>query len=285
MRRWVVITGATGGLGRAFVWEFASRGWDLFLTDRSSSALEMLASGTQRSHGVQVRWQASDLSDSGGREELVAALSEERLRPAALVNVAGFDLEGAFIEGEWTGLLSLMRVNMEAGLFLTHAIVGLSDGGEPLRVINTASLAAFFPMPYKALYSASKGFILSSSLALREELRGRATITVLCPAGMPTTASARESIDSQGVMGRLTTMNTSEVARITYRAAMHSRPVVVPGFLNRSLLAISRIVPKRLLARIIGQRWGKAGGYANTTERPLTGEPSLKRLSDSRRVS
>lgn len=283
MRMQVLITGATGGLGRAFVWEFASRGWDLFLTDRSANALAVLAEGTRRSHGVRVLWRPGDLSDERGREELIAAVCKQELRFGALVNVAGFDLEGAFLERERPELLPLMRVNMEAGLMLTHAIAGLRDGWEPLRVINTASLAAFFPMPYKALYAASKGFILSASLALREELRGRATITVLCPAGMPTTPSSIEAIDAQGVMGRLTTMNASEVARITYEAARRGRSVVVPGFLNRALLAVSRTVPKPLLARIIGQRWSAARGYSGSASPPIAGE--VNPAASSRRAS
>ena len=267
MRKRVFITGAAGGLGKALVWEFASHGWDLFLTDRSASALSILAAGVERAHHVQVMWETSDLSDEADREQLIATLRAQDLRFGALVNIAGFDLEGAFLDREWPGLLSLMRVNMEAGLLLTHALTEMRDGWEPLRVINTASLAAFFPMPYKATYAASKGFILSTSLALREELRGRATITVLCPAGMPTTDSSVEAINAQGVMGRLTTRNTSEVARVTYRAAMAGRPIVIPGLINRLLLAASRLVPGPLLAWVIGKRWGSARDFAEPVTR------------------
>ena len=166
-----------------------------------------------------------------------------------------------------------MRVNMEAGLVLTHAITKMRDGWEPLRVINTASLAAFFPMPYKATYAASKAFVLSSSLALREELRGDATVTVLCSAGMPTRPESLEAIDAQGLMGRLTTRDTSDVSRVTYRAAMRDRPIVIPGWINRVLLMVSRLVPTPLLARLIGRRWGSAG------ERERPGTVSFGRFS------
>ncbi|HET6498690.1 MAG TPA: SDR family NAD(P)-dependent oxidoreductase, partial [Coriobacteriia bacterium] len=180
----------------------------------------------------------------------------------ALVNVAGVELEGPFADKQWNGLLALMRVNMEAGIRLMHALAGMRADREELRVINTASLAAFFPMPYKALYAASKAFIMSASLALREELRGRATITVLCPAGMPTTPARVEAIDAQGAIGRITTMNTSEVARVTYDAAMRGKPVVIPGIINRVILAVSRAIPKPILATLIARRWGSVRGYA-----------------------
>ena len=276
MRSRVLITGATGGLGRAFVWEFAARGWDLVLTDRHGAPLDVLASGVARAHGVQVVSEPCDLADDTARTVFVDALADRGLRFGALVNVAGFDLEGEFLGRAWPGLLSLLRVNMEAGLQLTHAISGLRDRCQPLRVINTASLAAFFPMPYKALYAASKGFILSASLALREELRGRATITVLCPAGMPTTDACVEAIADQGLVGRLTTRNTSDVAKVTYRAAMRGRSVVVPGFINRAMLSVSRLLPRPLLAWLIGRRWGtvRADTYI-APQRPVEPSPAL----------
>jgi short-subunit dehydrogenase len=128
-------------------------------------------------------------------------------------------------------------------------------------VINTSSLAAFFPMPYKALYSAAKAFVLSASLALREELRGRATITVLCPAGMPTNPECIEAIRDQGLIGRITTMNTSDVARLTYKAAMRGRRIVIPGFVNQVMLAFSRMLPRTMVVSLIARRWGSARGY------------------------
>ena len=266
MRRRALITGATGGLGKALAWEFASHGWDLYLTDNARGPLRTLAAGVKHAHAVDVVWRAADLSIQEDRADLLAAVREANLTFGALANVAGYDLEGAFRERDRDGLVSLMRVNMEAGLVLTHALSNMRGSWEPLRVINTASLAAFFPMPYKATYAASKAFVLSSSLALREELRGRATVTVLCPAGMPTTSSAMKGIESQGRMGRWTTWNASDVSRVTYREAMRGRPIVIPGWINRALLMVSQLLPKPLLVSLLARRWGTEA----KRERPAT---------------
>ena len=77
MRTRVLITGATGGLGRAFAWEFASRGWDLYLTDQTEPALAVLADGLRRAHGVDVAWYACDLADEEGRRDLVGRLTAD----------------------------------------------------------------------------------------------------------------------------------------------------------------------------------------------------------------
>jgi len=263
-----VITGAAGGLGRAFVWEFAARGWDLFLTDVDERRLAAVASGVSCAFDCIVEYVGSDLSNEHDRRTLIQAIAGGDSPCNALVNVAGFDHEGAFLRRDWYELSRLMRVNMEAGIQLTHSLAGTRLEGSVFRVINTASLAAFFPMPYKALYAASKGFVLSVSLALQEELNPAATITVLCPAGMPTTQHAIRAVDAQGFLGRITTMNTSDVARIAYEAAMRGKGVVVPGVLNRVLLGASRLFPPAYLASAIGRRWAavNTGSPGNRSE-------------------
>ena len=253
-----VITGASGGLGRAFAWECGSRGWELILTDRGDEALRMLAAGVSRAHGVRVRTISCDLAIDSDRDALSIELAREADSIRMLINVAGFDSEGPFVDRDSGVLVRMMRVNMEAGLVLTHALTRGVTRTAPLRVINTASLAAFYPMPFKATYAATKRFVLSSSLALREELKGEATVTVLCPAGMPTTPDAREAIRAQGIMGQITTVNTSEAVQQSVAAALRGKPVVIPGFINKLLLTVSAFLPQRVLAGMIARRWGAA---------------------------
>ena len=63
MTSWIMITGATGGLGKAFAVECASRGWNVFLTDLRDGSLETLANGLRRTYGVNVEQHACDLAD------------------------------------------------------------------------------------------------------------------------------------------------------------------------------------------------------------------------------
>src|SRR5512142_978587 len=98
MESLVLITGATGGLGKAMAAECASRGWDLFLTDLRSDRLAILARGLERSYGVRVLHQAADLTDAASRAGLFARVAAEGLKFRALINVAGTDHEGLFLE-------------------------------------------------------------------------------------------------------------------------------------------------------------------------------------------
>jgi hypothetical protein len=252
----VLITGAAGGLGKAFAVECASRGWNLCLTDLKLQALDKLAGGLRNAYGVQVITIASDLTDPLSRSALFEQLRVRQLRLAMLINVAGLDFEGLFIERSRQQIRTILRLNIEGTLEVTHAALDLRDPLVNLRILNVASLAAYSPMPVKATYAASKSFLLDFSLALREELRSSgATVTVLCPAGMPTTREAIEGIEVQGLMGHITTQNIGSVAAGALDAALQGRAVYIPGLINRILQALGMLIPGPLSASLLGARW------------------------------
>jgi uncharacterized protein len=254
-----LITGATGGLGKAFAVECGSRGFDLLVTDLRDDRLALLAGGVGRSHGVEVRYHAADLTQSRSRQELFAWIKDGDLKFRGLINVAGLDYEGMFLERDREEITGILRLNIESSLMMIHSVLAFRDHCTPFRIINVSSLGAYFCMPVKATYAASKRFLLDFSLALRNELREEnVTVTVLCPAGLPTNQACIDGIEAQGLMGQLTTENIGKVAHETVEAALHGRAVVVPGLLNRLLLSLSGLVPAPSAAEIIGTRWRAA---------------------------
>lgn len=259
MHSMYMITGATGGLGKAFAAECAARGWDLFLTDVSEDRLATLARALERAHGVEVRFKAADLTDADSRDEMLDGIVEQGLRFRGLINVAGLDHEGFFMERSSDEITTILRLNIESTLLTMHAILPYRDHSLTFRVINVSSLGGYFAMPIKATYAASKRFLLDFSLAVRNELRDEnVTVTALCPAGLPTTPGTREAIDAQGLMGQLTTVNIGDVAHQAVEAALRGRATVVPGFLNRALLVLSGLIPPARMVEIVGARWRAA---------------------------
>lgn len=259
MRNLVLITGAAGGLGKAFAVECAQRGWDLYLTDLSHNNLSLLADGLERTYGIDVFYKAGDLMDPFSRQELFHDIEEGEFSFRGLVNVAGLDVEGIFRERTREELRGIVRLNVEGTLEVTHNTLASADPMQPFWIITVSSLAAFFPIPVKATYAASKRFLLDFSLALRDEVKSRgATVTVLCPAGLPTTPGAIEGIDAQGLIGQLTTKNVGHVARLTIDQALRGKTIVVPGFLNRFMRWAGSLVPPVILAGLLGKRWRAA---------------------------
>ena len=253
------ITGATGGLGKAMAAECACRGWDLFLTDLRADKLETLAQGLERSYGVHVLYGEADLTDGESRAQLLEGLSTDGLRFRGLINVAGLDHEGLFLERTAAEIVAILRLNIEATLVVTHALLARRDHALTFHIINVSSLAAFFSMPVKATYAASKRFLLDFSLALRNELRDQnVTVTALCPAGLPTSDGCIAAIESQGLMGQLTTEDIGRVAHETIEAALRGRAIVIPGFLNRVIRWLGGMVPAQSVAEMVGSRWRMA---------------------------
>lgn len=259
MKSLVCITGATGGLGKAFAMECASRGWHLFLTDLSEEALSDLSRGIRAAYNVDIDCYACDLMDYASRTELFKYMQSKGMRFWSLINIAGLDYEGLFVERTRDQITNILRLNIEANLEMTYTVMKFRCSGEPFRIINVASLAAFYPMPIKAVYAASKRFLLNFSMALREEVRSiGGTVTVLCPAGMPTTAACIRAIEAQGLAGRITTKNVGYIAAKTIDYALKGHAIYIPGAANRLLKFFGSLMPPVVLARIVGSRWKAA---------------------------
>lgn len=252
----MMITGASGGLGKAFAVECASRGWSLFLTDLHHAPLQTLAHSLQNTYEVQVFTRACDLTNAEARAALLEQIKQEGHIFRGLINVAGLDYEGPFHEQTAVQIQTILRLNIEGTLGMIHGMMDFRDPLNRFHIINVASLAGFFPMPVKATYAASKRFLLDFSLALRSELKDAGvSVTALCPAGLPTTDKCIESIQSQGIMGLLTTENVSTVAHQTINAALKGKALCIPGGLNQFMRIASLFVPRTVIANLINIRW------------------------------
>jgi short-subunit dehydrogenase len=255
----VLITGGTGGLGKAFAAECASRGWNLFLTDLNAEALETTAAGLKRMYGVEVLTHPADLTAEEDREALWRYIEKLGLRFHFLANVAGIDYEGLFNEREIGEIRTILRLNVEATVEMTRRALQFRDPVRPFRIVTVSSLAAFYPMPVKAIYASSKRFLLDWSLALNQELRATGvTVTALCPAGMPSNPEVTRAIDAQGLMGRITTVNVGDVAARTIDRALAGRTIYIPGAINQVLRVIGGMFPPQLVAYVIDKRWRKS---------------------------
>ena len=252
-----LITGACGGLGKAFCFACADRGIDLFITDIDEKRLKKLKTCLDNLYDIRVESYVCDLSDQNDRDRFYEYLQTARFPFSGLINIAGGDVEGDFRSRDLHEMRANMNLNMLSIAENMRVVLSLrEDEEEPFLIINVASLAAFQPMPYKALYAASKHFILQLSLALREEFDGdNISINTLCPAGMPTSEDSIIGIRAQGFIGRVTTRNVGDVAEITLKRALRKKAITIPGGINRFIKSMSSAIPSIWSARIVKKRW------------------------------
>jgi short-subunit dehydrogenase len=257
MNSYMLITGATGGLGSAFAVEAAKMGFDLVLTDLSTHGTDQAARLADK-FGVQVLYFPCDLTSEPARTELFAAFREHGLLFWSLVNVAGLDHEGSYLGRSRSQILTILKVNLLANMDISHEILAMRDESRKFRLINVSSMASFYPMPFKATYAATKRFLLDFSLALNEEIRDFGSVTAVCPGGMPTTEECMRAIFAQGFWGWATTVDPYKVARATLKRAMKGSRVYIPGMTNKWLQAISTLLPTVSKVKYVAARWTKS---------------------------
>ena len=244
-----LLTGASMGIGAAFANALAVRGYDLVLVARGRDALEIVAERARRDHGVDARIIAVDLADPNAIAHIVADIEGAGQHVDLLVNNAGFGAHGVFeaMSGKNVGQV---RVNVEALVALSDAFIPGMLERERGGVINVASTAAFAPLPFMAVYGATKAFVLSFSEALAEEYRGRGVrVLALCPGATKTNFTNIAGSGAQ--VGRA--RSSEQVVATALRAYDRGASYVIDGFANRILAFMPRLIPRRVIARISGQ--------------------------------
>lgn len=246
--RWAFITGATGGLGRAFAASLAARGYGLVLTARHAPALEEMAAALGSRYGVEIVTETADLTDVAAPFALKQALDARGCAIDVLVANAGYGLHGRFVSHPRGDELGMVDVNVRALTELAHLFgsdMAARGGGHILLV---ASTAAFQPIPGYAVYAASKAYVLAFGHALHRELaRRKVVVTVTCP-GPTETPFWNRAGHRLNRMAAAVMMTPDAVVEPSLKALFAGQPSVVPGLANRLVTLSTRLFPRSLLA-------------------------------------
>lgn len=240
----VVITGASSGIGAELARGLARRGFPLLLVARRRERLDDLANevGGQYSVGVEVL--PLDLGDSKARARLAGRLRSESI--AGLCNSAGFGTSGVFHELPMERESEEVTLNALALMEMTHATLpGMVSRGAG-AVLNIASIAGFQPVPYMAVYSATKAFVQTFSEAVHEELHGSGvSVTCLCPGPVPTEWA--EIANAERFSIPIAQVSPRDVAEAAIGGMLTGRRTVVPGVVPKVVSTGGRFAPRSLL--------------------------------------
>ena len=247
-----LLTGASSGIGEAFARRLAALGKDLILVARREDRLKALAADLAAKHGVQTHVIAADLSQPSAAASLFAETERRGLVVDLLINNAGFAKVGDFAKLPCDVQADMIRLNVNTLAELTRLYLPGMCQRRRGGVINVASNAAFQPVPYMAVYAATKAFVLSFSEAVAEEVAADGvTVLALCPGA---TATDFWTIAGAWEDRRDAMQTAEEVVTVALRALERHKASVVVGFQNRLVAFVSsRLGPRRLVARIAGR--------------------------------
>ncbi len=178
-----VITGASAGIGREFVYAVDRQEHfdEIWVIARRLERLEELAAKCS----TPVRPLVMDLADLESIEEYKALLEKEQPEIGLLINASGCGVFGPFEEKELKKLLNSATLNSLALTAMCHVSLPYMHKGS--SIVNMGSNSAWQPVPYQAVYGASKSYVLSFSRAIGRELRSRGVhVMCVCPGWIKT---------------------------------------------------------------------------------------------------
>ncbi len=253
-----LVTGSSSGIGSEIARELARRGYGLTLVARREDRLKALADELAQAHQVRTEVIAADLTDPDSRGELPGQVEARGLTVDILVNNAGFTTMGPVYRADRARELAMVRTDVEAVVDLCTLLVPGMVTRHRGAVLNTASTAAFQPLPGQAGYGASKAFVLSYGRALGAELRGTGVnVTTLCPGPVETgfaEASGLSDDEAADALPKVMWVPAADVAKAAVEGLASGRPVVIPGASNRATAALAQLAPKAWILPMMARR-------------------------------
>jgi uncharacterized protein len=224
---YAVVTGATSGIGRELARVLEGHGYDVLRVSEADY----------------------DLATAEGVEALYADLD----RPVDVLALnAGVSEGGAFAGGDLDAHLRLVDLDVRGTVHLAYLITSDMAARGSGRVLVTSSMVAIMPGPFQATYNASKSFLQSFALALRNELRDQGvSVTVLMPGPTDTGIFARAGQLNTLLGAAVPKADPADVAEQAVEALLAGRERVVAAALPlRAAARVSGLLPDALKAQL-----------------------------------
>ena len=246
-----LITGASSGIGEAFAHKLAAQGRNVLLVARSEDKLVTLCNELGRQNSIRAQYVAMDLSAPEAPARLFAEAQQRGLAVDLLINNAGFGAMGDFAKLDLGRQLNMIDLNVKALVDLTYRFLAPMRERKQGAIINVASTAGFQPVPFMAVYAATKSFVLNFSEALWEENRPYGvTVMALCPG--VTETNCFEAAHGHKPPARVA-QTPEEVVDAALRGLAHRKSHVVSGWTNYLMIEAERLTPRSLVTRLAGR--------------------------------
>jgi len=249
-RSWVLITGASTGIGEAFAKRFAREGWNTILVARSQEKLQVLNDLLCRDYGVKGIWIAKDLTKPEASHEVYEEVKRRQIALDGLVNNAGCGFSGRFAQVPLEQYLMIVDLNIRALVTLTHLFLPEMLERKRGFILNVSSTACYQPLPFSSVYAASKSFVTSFTEALWQETKGSGVrVLNLCPGVTKTEFGVRAGL--RDFRTDPFAEDPERVVDTAFKALKKRAPTTISGFGNRLLVLCERSLPHRLLLQLV----------------------------------
>lgn len=256
-----VVTGASSGIGREFVIQIAQKYKnmdEIWILARRKERLTKLSADiaglNERIYHAMpyIRPIVCDITRSDHLNRFKNMLADTKPSVRVLVNAAGYGIIGSLEMLEESEAAGMCDLNCTALTKLTHITLPYMNRKNS-NIINIASSAAFVPQPYFSVYAATKSYVLSLSMALRQELRDTGIrVTAVCPGPVDTEffdiAEAHSSIK---LYKRMFFASARDVVSKALLDAYHGRAKSIFGFPMNAFELLCKLLPHGFIIKFI----------------------------------
>lgn len=249
MKKTVLITGASSGIGYEMATQLASKKMNLILVARTETKLQQMKAELTAKYGILVYYFVADLSDVNAAKGLYKKVQQENLLVTHLVNNAGVGNYGNFTETSLEEELNMIQLNVSSLVVLTKLFTKDMVSRKSGRIMNVSSLVAFLPFPYFAVYSATKAFVKAFSETLAAELEGTGVIVTSLYPGTVDTGFTTNDMQSTN-LHKSKPMHPKDVAAQGVKLLLSGKGKKVVGFQNWFNSKLSSFMPDSIMMMI-----------------------------------
>lgn len=246
----VLITGTTSGIGYELAKKFADKGYGLVLVSKNKDKLDEQKQQLLLNNDITIHTISKDLSKKNAALEIYKEVEEIKMPIHVLINNAGFNECGEFINTDIEKEIEMLQIHAIVLTQLTKFFLPNMIKNKFGYILNVGSTGSYAPFPINAVYAASKAYVLNFSLALRTELkRKNVYVTTLTPGATKTLFAEKAGINNT-ILFSCFVMYPEKVADEAIRGLFKNKAIVIPGLYNKLLVISMKIVPYSILQKI-----------------------------------
>jgi short-subunit dehydrogenase len=255
---YTLITGSSSGIGLSMAHECASRGMNLALVSLPGTGLTDRAAEISEKYSVDVRYLEIDLTERDSPEKVYDWCKGNNIEVNFLLNNAGVAGTASFplTPPEYTDMR--IQLNIRALSLLCRHFIPMLERNSRSYILNVGSMSAFFPIPYKSVYSATKAYVVSFSRSLAVELKTKGiSVSVVCPNGVETNEGTFARIDAHNHWGAWTKIDSMELAKYSIDQTLKGKTVIIPKAINWFLLILGKLMPSSIQMIVLEREFRK----------------------------
>ncbi len=248
--KWVLITGASSGLGKDLSYLFAKEKYNLVLIARSEDKLNEIALDLREKYNSEVEIIIQDLSEIGAPAKIFDWCQSASIQIDILVNNAGFAFWGNFYEQGDEAIAEMLNLMVVNTTLLTSIFGREMHKNSRGKIVQISSTAAFQAGPFMSTYFASKSYLLLLSEAIQIESKFP-KIQIVCPGAFHSNFEDRSEMKDVLFFKRAGVPDSKQIADKIFSFIHSDREIYIPGFMNKMIVFLLRFSPRKLAHKII----------------------------------